>query len=114
MKKSWAMKWVKALRSGKYQQTTESLRDDKGHCCLGVLCALTPYKNNYTKMPNDAGNKYESLPIEIKTLVGCSQSDPIVPFSTDGAEVSLSSLNDDHNKSFAEIADIIEQNWKKL
>lgn len=30
-------KWVAALRSGKYQQTTGQLRNEKGFCCLGVL-----------------------------------------------------------------------------
>ena len=32
--------WVDALRSGKYQQTTETLQDDKGYCCLGVACQV--------------------------------------------------------------------------
>lgn len=30
-------KWINALRSGKYKQTTDCLRDDTGYCCLGVL-----------------------------------------------------------------------------
>lgn len=30
-------KWLKALRSGKYQQTVGTLCDNKGYCCLGVL-----------------------------------------------------------------------------
>ena len=30
--------WVKALRSGQYQQTKDVLRDDSGYCCLGVAC----------------------------------------------------------------------------
>lgn len=40
-------KWVKALRSGSFQQTTGSLRriepwveKDVGYCCLGVACEL--------------------------------------------------------------------------
>lgn len=32
--------WVAALRSGKYQQTSNTLHDDVGYCCLGVLCDL--------------------------------------------------------------------------
>jgi len=31
-------RWLEALRSGKYKQTTGYLRDDDGFCCLGVLC----------------------------------------------------------------------------
>ena len=30
-------KWIAALRSGKYTQTTKVMRDDIGFCCLGVL-----------------------------------------------------------------------------
>lgn len=32
--------WIEALRSGKYIQTKDTLRDKTGHCCLGVLCDL--------------------------------------------------------------------------
>jgi hypothetical protein len=30
--------WVDALRSDRYAQTTDALRWDDGHCCLGVAC----------------------------------------------------------------------------
>lgn len=33
-------KWVKALRSGEYQQITRHLKTGDGHCCLGVLCEV--------------------------------------------------------------------------
>ncbi len=33
-------KWTEALRSGKYQQTHARLRDQQGHCCLGVLAEV--------------------------------------------------------------------------
>lgn len=33
-------KWIEALRSGKYKQTRQILRDGNGHCCLGVLCEV--------------------------------------------------------------------------
>lgn len=33
-------KWVKALRSGRYSQTQETLQDESGHCCLGVACEI--------------------------------------------------------------------------
>ena len=32
--------WIEALRSGKYQQTVECLRDADGYCCLGVLADI--------------------------------------------------------------------------
>jgi len=33
-------RWVEALRSGKYGQTSSYLSDSNGFCCLGVLCDL--------------------------------------------------------------------------
>jgi len=33
-------KWLAALRNGKYTQTTRFLRDDRGHCFLGVLADI--------------------------------------------------------------------------
>lgn len=32
--------WIGDLESGKYPQTVGSLKDDKGYCCLGVLCEI--------------------------------------------------------------------------
>ena len=48
MKAEIAKKWVKALRSGRYQQGKQALKvkSKRGitrHCCLGVLCEL--YQN---------------------------------------------------------------------
>jgi hypothetical protein len=47
MKQEIMQRWVKALRSGKYQQGTERLREktatgraSRRFCCLGVLCDL--------------------------------------------------------------------------
>lgn len=34
-------KWVKALRSGEYQQAKDHLRRGGGFCCLGVLCEIS-------------------------------------------------------------------------
>lgn len=113
MKKSWAMKWVKALRSGKYKQTTKHLRTNQGHCCLGVLCSLTPYKNNYTKMPvKSVKSASESvingvLPNAVQELVGMRSGDGETPVGI------LSALND-AGKNFTEIANIIEEHWKNL
>jgi hypothetical protein len=44
MKKIWKDKWVKALRSGEYEQGKDYLcKEGKSHdsfCCLGVLCDI--------------------------------------------------------------------------
>ena len=33
--------WIKALRSGEYEQSKHALQDNKGYCCLGVACKIT-------------------------------------------------------------------------
>lgn len=41
MKVKYKKRWLEALRSGEYGQTTGSLTDDEGaFCCLGVLCDI--------------------------------------------------------------------------
>lgn len=44
--------WVKALRSGKYQQGAGQLREYDKFCCLGVLCDVL----NETWVPHVAGD----------------------------------------------------------
>ena len=42
-------KWIAALRSGKFRQTTESLlhsKNDGGYCCLGVAKKVLKLKEN--------------------------------------------------------------------
>jgi len=34
----WQKKWLEALESGEYVQTTGALCDGNGFCCLGVAC----------------------------------------------------------------------------
>lgn len=33
-------KWLEALESGEWKQTSSYLQNGHGHCCLGVLCKL--------------------------------------------------------------------------
>jgi hypothetical protein len=33
-------KWIAALRGGEFKQTTGWLKDERGYCCLGVLCVV--------------------------------------------------------------------------
>ena len=118
MKKKWAKKWVEALRSGKYKQTQYHLKDADGYCCLGVLCTLTEYKNNYTKMIYVYGDgnfsKNSVLPDSIRELTGIQTKDGAIPYkNSDEFTKSLASFNDS-GKSFKWIANYIEKNWKKL
>lgn len=89
--------WLKALRDGEFEQTTSTLCDGKGYCCLGVLemvadgmCELDPDEDGrHLAFPsNDFLTKH--------TIV------------QDGLFSQLASDNDS-GTSFDEIANIIER-----
>lgn len=105
MKKDIAMKWVEALRSGKYKQTRGTLKNNEGFCCLGVLCEIngidmTVQSEAYPKIKYDLG---------LNDDLGLSKD----------RYFSLSSLNDHgienlERLTFDEIADIIQIFYKEL
>ncbi len=83
------VKWVKALRSGKYQQAHHRLKDGKALCCIGVgyLCAER-------RRPRFEKTRYAWEAIGLN--------------HAQAAE--LINMNDWNGKSFGEIADYIEAN----
>ncbi len=103
--------WIKALKSGEYEQGQRALRPDgmNEFCCLGVLCDVLRNKNptrfwwsdgNSTFFDNQENQSYDGdicgpLSGELKLNV----------YSRD-----LVRMNDEENKSFNEIADWIEKN----
>ena len=125
--------WLEALRSGKYEQTRECLRDQHGYCCLGVLQDLYIQHTSYADWieivdgePHDIG--YDEFP-----EVGCNQwafpsllqtnftwtlrntVSNLYTFSKDPnserlGRGSLPAMND-NGSSFSEIADIIEEHF---
>jgi len=116
MKKSIAKKWVKALRSGAYQQGTSQLVDENDNfCCLGVLCNLAVDEGIGEWVRGSGGWVFKTegdvddqvLPLEVRLWAGMS--------STAGEikDDCLTELNDT-GKSFKEIASIIEKNVEKL
>jgi len=140
MRKEVMVKWVKALRSGKFKQGTGTLKqfNSKGaaqHCCLGVLCELynQEMKKNKKKMlsetiwDNDSdfshgycrlGGKKEDLPKEVMDWAGIENSmGKFYPNYYDKnlflGENCLADLND-HGKKFNAISNIIEKNWEVL
>jgi hypothetical protein len=112
--KAFAEKWLTALRSGKYKQTTSVLYDleDDGYCCLGVACRME-YPLHYLKNENggfasviekaDTELKFELHKIP-KELKGNVSNNNLIP--------ELTSLNDEDLASFEEIADWVENNVK--
>ena len=114
MIKEYAFKWIKALRSGKFKQGKNALCTVEGktakYCCLGVLCHIlkTPYTKNEGGFKEYEGND-GSLPKSI--MKKCNIDDDFGCYF--GGVESLAALND-NGKSFKQIADVIEQNWKQL
>jgi hypothetical protein len=110
MLNEFAKEWVKALRSGKYEQTKNVLynADRNAFCCLGVACdisGLPPEKWH--------GSDYTVLPQEVREKLNLSSN--YGRFRFDGANyMSLVKCNDSLGYSFDQIADIIEAEPKGL
>lgn len=122
---------VTALRSGEYTQTTGKLKTENGHCCLGVLCELyakTQKKKGFQKNENgefhiqdsetrnwDKSPRYQdgTLPTQVQRWAGMN-SDTGSFVTKKGKLKELTDLNDNHGKSFKQIAKTIEKYWEQL
>lgn len=139
MNKEIAMRWVKALRSGKYKKTKGYLRTVSKtgrarYCCLGVLCDITsaqttgewehsPAHHASSFRCTSAGgiSAYSVLPPFVQHFAGMVNPSGLMP---DGS--TLAGLNDGKRVlkdptereirpySFRQIANFIEKNWEKL
>jgi hypothetical protein len=123
--------WVTALRSGEYSQTKDKLKTESGHCCLGVLCELyakTQKKKGFQK--NEKGIFYIQdskirdinkslkqqaaiLPTQVRRWAGIS-SETGEFVTKKGNLKELTDLNDNHGKSFKQIANTIDKYWEQL
>lgn len=99
MNKEIKKQWVEALRSGRYRQTQNTLRVNDGFCCLGVLCDLVE--------PGlwEVNGSHFGANISPSALVR-----DIADLHDDDTIAHLMDMNDSAGKSFAEIADYIEEN----
>lgn len=104
-----AKKWVAALRDPEAKQTKQTLEDDTGNCCLGVVCRL--YAKEYPDWPIGTREGFMTF--------GSSNSTAVLPYevmnwlnlnNSNGRHVNGQTLTrmNDHGASFAEIADLIE------
>ena len=104
---------VEALRSGKYKQTGNCLRDEKSYCCLGVACDI--YRKETGK------GRWRSLgsPRELKSFQGSTGylPDKVMEWfgfpireGFESDNVSLARRND-AGHSFQSIADLIEKHY---
>lgn len=102
MNPEWKARWMNALRSGEYKQSTGHLRNDYGFCCLGVLCDI--FDNQRWIRDNSQGvyeyqGSISGLSADIKHEVGLWYE----------PEGKLIDLNDLERRSFHEIAKWIEE-----
>lgn len=99
MKPRIKAKWVSALRSGKYKQTTGIMYDQGAHCCLGVLCEVAGAKRRGGRFIHKRTNGIYLLPEALRKQV-----------ALDGQQESHLTRLNDHGKTFDQIADYIEKN----
>lgn len=100
MKASLKAKWVKALRSGDYAQTTSSLRgrNDDSFCCLGVLCEVANVPRTIDGYRFGSVKSATGLRGALAKAVGVEARDELIR------------MNDEDGYTFAMIAQWIEDN----
>lgn len=121
-------RWVAALRSGEYEQGTYKLNRDGKFCCVGVLCDLAvedgaakwdaPHQATLGILDTDPTGERPRY-AQTKTLsefvarwAGIPGAESEMPsLVLDGAKYSPYTLNDVMKLSFAQIADLIEEQW---
>jgi hypothetical protein len=104
-------KWIAALRSGCYEQTTLRLHDCDGHCCLGVAAqefisddVVVKRNSNSGKDARSYDGSYRLAPVYVLGALGLHTSEG---GRIDGFHDSLSELNDG-GTTFEQIADLLE------
>ena len=127
MRKDVAERWVAALRSGGYPQTTGHLRDEQDgvthYCCLGVLCDLharhgrSGHWNGVAYVSATRGKVSEEYDVPTKAVMawaGLKEPNPKVRDPDPGQGETIAELNDNDGWTFDQLADIIEQQWEEL
>ena len=111
--------WVKALRSGKYEQTTYILNSgDNKFCCLGVLTDLYLKEKGLewefglcsSELILNYKGESHSLHSDVMEWAGLNTSNGV--FKKDEIN-TLANMNDQGAK-FPEIADVIAENYELL
>lgn len=119
-------KWLKALRSGEYKQAVGRLCNEGAFCCLGVLCDIKDKERVKAGLPSDwkgySEKGYETSnttavpPVNVLTWATTNYnregSSRLFRFREPHERTTdLSVLNDFRGKSFAQIADVIEEQF---
>lgn len=111
MNKEIKKMWVDALRSGKYKQGQGWLRTaNNKYCCLGVLCDLAVNEERVRRdLVKDvyAYGKQDRMSVLPSEVIDWAELDQHGTYGENRCLV----YDNDGGKSFAEIADIIEENF---
>src|SRR5690606_10344654 len=115
---AYLQEWVDALRSGKYVQGKYRLHsiesDQDNFCCLGVACHIFAERENLHKEQTKIGHvSYNtllcSLPDRLSEVLGINHIGELKKRVSNCG--TLTGLNDHIEMTFAEIADVIEQQF---
>jgi hypothetical protein len=106
-----AKKWVKALRSGEFEQGQKHLRIGDNYCCLGVACELYRREvdgewhpeQEWLAFITEGDSSSQVLPEPVREWLGLTHGDGFF----DDENESLANAND-NGSTFDEIADTIE------
>jgi hypothetical protein len=99
--------WLMGLRSNEYTQTTGYLEKAGNNCCLGVACREAIKEGVDIEVKVVDGITYFDdchldLPMKVQQWLGIDAADPFLNGNY------ATSLNDNDRKSFAYIADEVE------
>jgi len=115
--KNQIQKWVLALRSGEYSQTTGKLQDEQGYCCLGVACDVfipdgmktldTTTGLMFGGLPDSQANSPEWLS-QIEGILGI-----YIPALNDYGKITIDTEHHEQHEPFTfdEIADLLEYEY---
>lgn len=114
MKARIKKKWLKALRSGEYEQGQSQLRDTKNQfCCLGVLCNLHAQEHPEIAAQQRKPGLYMGalyyLPDEVAKWAGLRDLGGDEGPEEGHIQHTLARMND-QDKTFLAIAKYIEEN----
>ena len=115
------VKFIAALRSGKYKQSKYQLRQllEQGHCCLGIACDISglgfwdpKHLDIYLIPTEDESYTIEAeaaLPSPVRQALDWRDDAGRLTFLDRADEpMYLTTLNDDYDVTFPQIADLIE------
>jgi hypothetical protein len=108
-----AQKWVRALRSGAFQQGQNKLAGDGKFCCLGVACVLAaadgiiPPAHTHDDGRLGFAGEAHYLPRPVIKWLGLKDKRGTISATKYGPSTNLAIMND-NSKTFEEIASVIE------